>query len=159
MHLYTAPEHVPFTVIEHTACIFLAGSINMGKAIDWQAKVIDALQNTDVAVFNPRRVQWDPSWTQSINNPDFNTQVNWELDQLVSSDLVFFYFQGDTLSPVSLMELGITVAAGYTAIVVAEPNFWRRGNIEVVCKRYGIQLHADLDAGIADLCAYLGRWA
>jgi len=34
--------------------IFLAGSIEMGAAIDWQAKVVDALRDLDVTVLNPR---------------------------------------------------------------------------------------------------------
>lgn len=157
MKLYIAPEKVPFTEIEHTACIFLAGSIEQGKARMWQAEVINALQDTEVAVFNPRRLVWDASWDQSIKNPHFAGQVNWELDQLACSDIVFFYFQGGTLSPVSMLELGVTVACGCSAIVVAEPEFWRRGNIEIVCERFGIELHADLESGIKTLRERLGH--
>jgi hypothetical protein len=151
MKIYTAPEPVDFEDIEHKACIFLAGSIEMGKANNWQSQVAEALEPYDIVIFNPRRTAWDSSWEQSLNNPVFVEQVNWELDKVDASDVVFFYFQGDTLSPISLMEMGIACAGGMDLVVVAEPGFWRRGNIEVMCDRHGIPLYGTLQAGIQAL--------
>ena len=59
--------------------IFLAGSIEMGKAIDWQQEIVDLLKDEDVIILNPRRDNWDSSWIQSIDNPQFREQVEWEL--------------------------------------------------------------------------------
>lgn len=50
--------------------VFLAGSIEMGKAIDWQKEIGDEFENSDdVCILNPRRDDWDSSWEQSIDNP------------------------------------------------------------------------------------------
>lgn len=153
---FIPPERARFEEIQSRACIFLAGSIEMGRAIPWQSKVISALAQYDGVIFNPRRTDWDASWKQSIDNPHFNEQVNWELDHLAQSDLVFFFFQGDTLSPISLMELGIACASGTQVVVVAENGFWRRGNIEVMCDRHEIPLFSTLNEGIQYLHEYFG---
>ena len=55
--------------------IFLAGSIDMGKAEDWQTRVADLLKNKSVILFNPRRDDWDSSWEQDIENINFRNQV------------------------------------------------------------------------------------
>ena len=70
--------------------IFLAGSIEMGKAEDWQAYIGNNLFSHDIIILNPRREHWDSSWKQSIDNPVFKEQVDWELDALGQADLIFF---------------------------------------------------------------------
>jgi len=50
---------------------FLAGSIEMGKAIDWQSQVGNKFNDFDIIIWNPRRLYWDSSWKQSIDNPFF----------------------------------------------------------------------------------------
>jgi len=129
--------------------IFLAGSIEMGKAIHWQQKVVEAFSNTNLVFFNPRRDDWDSSWEQRIDNPQFFEQVNWELDHIEKADLVIFYFDPSTQSPVTLMELGIVAKSGKRAIVCCPDGFWRKGNVDVVCQRYGCTQVALLDELIA----------
>ena len=60
--------------------VFLAGSIEMGKAENWQDKVERLLANEDIIIYNPRRDDWNSSWVQSKDNPQFREQVEWELD-------------------------------------------------------------------------------
>lgn len=143
---------------------FLAGSIEQNKAVMWQPIVCSAVDNykstRQVTLFNPRRTFWDPSWVQSITNPEFAFQVNWELDRIERSDFFFFYFQGDTLSPISLLEFGKVVemkerVRDLKIILVCEPNFWRIGNIEIVAQRSHIPVLRTLDDGIASLLDYL----
>ncbi len=66
--------------------IFLAGTIDMGNSEDWQQQVINAffekMPDANLSIFNPRRKNWDNSWSQSIENEQFSEQVNWELDAL-----------------------------------------------------------------------------
>ena len=72
--------------------IFLAGSIENNLAWDWQKVVEKALENfTNLTIYNPRRDDWNPNWVQSMNNKDFNDQVNWELEMLEKSDIIFMY--------------------------------------------------------------------
>jgi hypothetical protein len=60
--------------------IFLAGTIDMGNSVDWQAKVKHALADENVTLLNPRRDNWTLHAEQHASNPEFNKQVNWELD-------------------------------------------------------------------------------
>lgn len=70
--------------------IFLGGSIEMGNAIEWQKDVVDALSDLPVQLLNPRRDDWDSSWEQTIDNPEFKKQVEWELNSLELSDIIIF---------------------------------------------------------------------
>lgn len=117
--------------------IFLGGSIEMGIAENWQEKLINEFRDTDLRFLNPRRDDWDSSWKQEISNPQFNEQVNWELDALEFVDLIVFYFDPNTKSPITLMELGLFAKSG-KVIVCCPDGFWRKGNVEIVCTKYGI---------------------
>lgn len=117
--------------------IFLGGSIEMGTAENWQEKFVLQFKDADFRFLNPRRDDWDSSWIQDISNPQFNEQVNWELDALEFSDLIIFYFDPNTKSPITLMELGLFAQSG--KVIVCCPNgFWRKGNVEIVCKKFNI---------------------
>lgn len=127
--------------------IFLAGSIEMGEAEEWQNKVATLLTERvaeidtmvpNITLLNPRRDDWDSTWIQSISNGPFNRQVQWELDGLENSDLIVFYFDANTKSPITLMELGLVAGWGAEAIVVCPNGFWRKGNVDIVCKRFNL---------------------
>jgi hypothetical protein len=136
--------------------MFLAGSIEMGTADDWQQSLVDALGERDVTILNPRRDAWDASWVQSIDEPKFRDQVEWELDGLDRADLVAMWFAPDTKAPITLLELGLTARAG--KLVVGCPDgYWRKGNVEVVCARFGVPLASDWAAFVATVCAKLDR--
>ena len=96
-------------------------------------------------ILNPRRDNWDPTWVQSIHNPKFKEQVNWELDAINCASIVVFYFDPNTKSPITLMELGLAagmVAAGSLAdiIVCCPDGFWRKGNVEIMCDRFNLAI-------------------
>lgn len=135
--------------------IFLAGSIEMGKAEDWQTKVQTALADVeDLVLFNPRRDDWDNSWKQTIDDKNFHGQVKWEHDNLVNADLIFVYFDPETKAPISLLELGL-FANEKDMVVVCPDGFWRKGNVEFVCKEYSIPLFNTLEDGIEELKKYI----
>lgn len=121
----------------NTTTVFLAGSIDMGQAIDWQAEVASALQNKPFTILNPRRDDWDSSWKQSIDNPQFNAQVNWELDGLEKADIIAMYFAPTSKAPITLLEMGL-FAHSNKLVVCCPDGFWRKGNVDVVSQRYGI---------------------
>ena len=130
--------------------IFLAGSIEMGVADDWQKVITNRLSNKDCVFFNPRRNHWDSTWEQSINNPQFKEQVEWELKHLEEADVIVMYFDPNTKSPVSLLELGLFASSG--KLIVYCPNgFWRKGNVDIVCKKYNITTVNSLDELIEKL--------
>jgi len=133
--------------------VFLAGSIEMGTAEDWQTKLVSQLSDYGVAILNPRRDHWDPSWAQSMTNPKFKEQVEWELEAISHADTVVFYFDPNTKSPITLLELGLCAGSGSHMIVCCPDGYWRKGNVEAVCHRYGVQLVTTL----ADLVYLLKR--
>lgn len=119
--------------------IFLGGSIENGKAELWQDKLSSALVETfnNIVIFNPRRENWDASLHNTIENPVFEEQVSWEYEHLEKSDYILLYFQPGTLSPISLMELGLF--AGKSKLIVCCPDgFWRKGNVDFICKKFNI---------------------
>ena len=135
--------------------VFLAGSIEMGRAGDWQAEVTAALSDLEIAVLNPRRDDWDSSWRQSIDDPRFRGQVEWEIAAQERADLIAMYFAPETLAPITLLELGLFAASG-KQVVCCPAGYWRRGNVEVVCARYRIPFVETLPELIALARSRLG---
>lgn len=146
------PEPLPVQRVKGIVprSIFLAGSIEMGKAEDWQAIVTKEVSSYTDYIFNPRRENWDSSWTQSINNEQFNTQVSWELTAQDISQVILMYFVEDSKSPISLLELGLYANSG-KMIVCCPQGFYRRGNVEMVCNRFKIPLYGSLESSFYDL--------
>jgi len=135
--------------------VFLAGSIEMGKAELWTHRVTEQFPY-DVVFYNPRRDDWDSSWVQDINNPNFYEQVSWEMDMLDISDVIFMYFDPATKSPISLLELGIysercRYAHDMKMIVCCPEGFWRKGNVDIVCRKQGIPVFDNMETAIIEL--------
>ncbi|MEO8534648.1 MAG: nucleoside 2-deoxyribosyltransferase domain-containing protein [Flavobacterium sp.] len=134
--------------------IFLAGTIDMGNSIDWQQKITDDFQDyykeREIVILNPRRKNWDSSWIQTIENKQFSDQVNWELDALEKSDFIIMFFDKNSKSPVSMLELGL-FADSKKILVCCEEGFWRKGNIDIVCKRKSIPTFETLEELITAL--------
>lgn len=120
----------------------------MGVAEQWQSKVIQCFP-FHVDFYNPRRDDWDSSWKQDMNCAQFFEQVTWELDHLAKVDLIYMYFDADTKSPISLLELGLYASSG-KLIVCCPEGFWRKGNVDVVCQYYNIPVYTDF---ATSLCA------
>jgi len=147
MRMFKSPELVDFTKYP---TVFQAGSIEMGKAEQWQERMANEFKDDAVTFINPRRDDWDASWVQSINDPQFNAQVTWELTGLELADIVVFYFDPDTKSPITLMELGyvagMKMESGERDILVCCPDgFWRKGNVEMICSNVYIPLFNTFD--------------
>jgi hypothetical protein len=131
MQIYTVPE--PFK-INGKFTVFLGGSIENGAAEEWQQEVIKELKWHDVNVLNPRRENWDPTWEQSKDNAQFRQQVEWELNGLGLADMIIMYLSPGTISPVSLLELGLYAKSG-KLLVFCPNDFTRAGNVHIVCEQ------------------------
>lgn len=122
--------------------IFLAGSIEMGMVEDWQEVIsceIEARLDPDIfCILNPRRKDWESSWEQSKNHSGFHGQVEWELEGLEKSKSIIMYLHPETKAPVSLLELGLHARSG-KLLVICPPGYYRKGNVDIVCERYGIR--------------------
>jgi hypothetical protein len=134
--------------------LFLAGSIAQGTAQAWQAEVEHALADLAVTILNPRRDNWDATWEQSIEHPQFRAQVEWELEAQEHANLILMYIAPETQAPITLLELGL-FANSKRLIVCCPTGFWRKGNVDIVCARYGIPQSANLPELIAQTRATL----
>lgn len=138
----------PLLNVDMTTAVFLAGSIEMGKAEDWQTKVQDSLNDLHyITILNPRRDDWDSSWVQSIENDKFREQVNWELYGIENANLVAMYFSPGTMSPISLLELGLRInnQQSKKIVVCCPKGYERKGNVDIVCKRHSVPQVETLD--------------
>lgn len=133
-----SPNFIP-DIGKDSLYLFLAGSIEMGAAENWQQEVIGILDDfPNVCLLNPRRKDWDSSWEQSITNHPFKEQVEWELDALEKADIILFYFDPNTKSPITLLELGL-YADSDKVMVCCPEGYWRKGNVDIICERYKIK--------------------
>jgi hypothetical protein len=135
--------------------VFLAGSIDMGRAAPWQPEVERALGDLPIAILNPRRDDWDSTWVQSIDNAQFRGQVEWELDAQERASVIAMYFAPGSQAPITLMELGLFVRTGKLVVCCPE-GFWRRGNVQVVCNRYRVPMADDLDGLVRTVREWVG---
>lgn len=142
-YIITSPTPLP--VHAKGPRIFLGGSIDMGRAANWQAELPGQLADLEVEWLNPRRADWNPAWKAEASEPEFRRQVEWELAALEASDIIILYFAAGSQSPISLLELGLHARSG-KVIVLAPDGFWRKGNIDITAEHYAIEQVADMPA-------------
>lgn len=140
----------PNKFIKTGRTVFLGGSIEMGTAEEWQERIAQALADTDWIVLNPRREHWHNSWHETKDNPKFREQVQWELAGMEAADKIIMYFSPQTKSPISCLELGLHAHSG-KLIVCCPEGFWRKGNIDIVCEKYGIKQVQNFEDIITEL--------
>lgn len=70
--------------------------------------------------------------------------MNWELAGMENADVLAVFFGTDTEAPITLMELGLAARERGTKCVVAcVEGYKKKGNVQVVCERYGIKFVND----------------
>ena len=121
--------------------LFLSGAIDQDRAERWQDQMVADLADLPGTVLNPRRVAWDASWGQDLDDPRFAEQVDWELDALERADAIACWLPAGSQAPISLLELGLHARRG-RLVVGCQPGFHRRGNVKAVCQRFGVP-HVD----------------
>ena len=134
-----APNQYEFRPQDFT--IFLGGSIEMGAAEMWQDRLVkDLSHHENLVLLNPRRDDWDSTWVQDpTEGTQFYEQVAWEMDMQEQADVHVYYFAKDTKSPITLLELG-QYGNSESTVVCCPKEFWRYGNVKMLCDRYDIEL-------------------
>ena len=146
MRVYKAPEH--YELDENDFSIFLGGSIEMGKAEDWQTRLTNLLASyNNVVILNPRRDDWDSSWVQDPTpGTKFYEQVDWELCSQDAASLLVYYFDPETKSPITLLELGSYGSVDPRNVIVCCPDgFWRKGNVVMFCNHNFVKMVENFD--------------
>ncbi len=128
----TAPEPIDASGFR----VYLAGAIDMGRAVTWQAQVIAMLADRPgLVLLNPRRDHFDAD--------TLDEQIRWELDALDAADVILMWFPADANAPISLLETGLYLRSG-KLLIGAEPGYERRRNLEITTERYGVPLWPQL---------------
>ena len=130
--------------IRNKPSIFLAGSIDMGAAENWQKTIADSLTEYDIDIYNPRRSHWDSSLVQHFTEPTFYQQVSWELDALERAHIIVMNLLPNSSSPVSLLELGL-YARSRKILVCCPDEFYRSGNVQITCNKFNIPMFKNME--------------
>lgn len=136
-------EDVPTDTRGYT-CVFLAGTIDMGASEDWQKTAVELFRakHGNYLLFNPRQDEWHPE-----REGEMDYQVNWELEHLESADYILMNFLPGSLSPITLLELGLHARDG-RLLVVCTPGYSRYDNVRITCARYSIPVFSSLEGAI-----------
>lgn len=133
--------------------IFIGGSIEMGTALDWQRELARHLAAKPYAdkldLYNPRRDDWNPVWLNDAADPNFKGQVDWDLTYQKKADLIIYYFAGETISPITLFELGLFYSQN--PVIGADPNYKRLSNLLITQDHFPMQINVGWDEFIARL--------
>lgn len=138
--------------------VFLAGSIEMDKADKWQKKIEEIFEMYRVTLINPRREKWDASLEQTSSNEVLRDQIIWEQKYLDKADIVFFYFDPNSVSPISLLELGECLGKRKDLVVVCPKGYFRYPNVEITCQLHKVTVHYTLEDGINHLKVKLNTY-
>jgi hypothetical protein len=158
MQIYKAPQQTPEK--DDGISIFLAGSIDMGSAENWQTRIEQNLTDFDnLTIYNPRRDDWDSTWVQDPTpGTKFHEQVTWELDHLDKANLVVVYFADDSKSPITLLELGLIVSQWDKEVVIyCSSKFYRYGNVKIVAERYQVPIYDNYDDLLHHVKAFINE--
>lgn len=140
------------TAGKNSVKIFLAGTIGGGEKsetthkINWQKDAIQIIKKKypyiDIVIFNPRR----DNWPEKGDKANIDYQIQWELEHMEKADKIFMNILGDSLSPITLMEMGLWAGKEPNKLMVCCPtDFWRYDNVQNLCSRYGIERYPSLE--------------
>jgi Nucleoside 2-deoxyribosyltransferase like len=120
--------------------LFLAGGITGCE--DWQSDIRSRLAHVPVALFNPRRSNFD------FKDPfAAQKQIEWEYRHLRKADGILFWFTHETIQPIVLFELGAHSFGSKPIFVGSHPAYSR--NLDVLIQlrlaRPGLVVHDSLE--------------
>ena len=136
------------------------GIMGLVQAEDWQTIYTSLLQKAQterlvsnqlvkhIAVLNPRRDDWSNEWNETKHHPLLIEQIQWELEHLRESNCIVMYFDKNTISPISLLELGLFSNTS-KMVVYCPDEYFRVENVVEVCKQYHVPVVSSLEGLVA----------
>ncbi|KAF2689046.1 hypothetical protein K458DRAFT_413363 [Lentithecium fluviatile CBS 122367] len=126
--------------------VILYGTIESFSTSNWTTHLASTLSDIPITILNPRRDDWDSSWREDVSFAPFKEQVDWEMDHAAIADIIVFYFKPGTQTPITLLELGMYAGLFSKKCIVCCPEgFYKRGNVEIVCGRFGVEFLGSLE--------------
>lgn len=127
---------------EDTFTVFLAGTIDNDKgSVDWRHKLCKKIEKfsdngTPLTIFNPRR----DSFPKDNKSNEVRKQIRWEHRHLDDVDLIVMNVLENSLSPISLMEMGMYADSG-KMVVFCKSGYYQYDNVLMLCRKYRIPLY------------------
>ncbi len=121
--------------------VFLAGSMCIDKEDNWRKNVIKNYAN-DFDFIDPTNENHN-----LLNDSLMKKHINWELEGLELSDIIFMNLLPESKSPISMVELGL-YARSNKLIICCPENFYQYRYINALAKKYNVTLFSELDKGI-----------
>jgi hypothetical protein len=121
--------------------LFLGGGIT--SCPQWQPIMVGLLSDTDLAVLNPRRQQFD------VTDPAVEEeQIIWEFRHMERATAILFWFCAETLCPITLFEYGKWVTQDKPLFVGHHPEYRRRNDLRIQTRlvRRRQKVHDSLEA-------------
>ena len=63
----------------------------------------------------------------------------------MSDYVVVVYLNAQAKAIITLLELGYVLGLGRKVIMGCEKGFWKRGNVDIICGRCGVDIYDTLD--------------
>jgi nucleoside 2-deoxyribosyltransferase len=145
MKVFNALEKIAASV-GHS--FFLAGSVSRHSTANWREYVMTAFADTDFVFYNPERSDWDENWKETVSDKKFAAQVQWEMDAMEKADTIIINFLPGSPSAVTMMEMGLFAASG-KLMVCCPDDFWKCGNVQMVCQKFQVPFFRTMD-GLID---------
>lgn len=131
-----APNYINIPSL--TPALFLAGGISHCE--DWQARAVESLKDLDIAVYNPRRKNFD-EFKKEAGFAESQKQIQWEFDHLNKSTQILFWFSNETIQPIVLFELGAYIRGNKELFIGIHPDYPRRFDLITQLPLYGFKEH------------------
>lgn len=142
MKEFTPQNHREIKFLDNNKTIFLGGTIDNGISANWQSHIVSALSDCDVDIYNPRNKKWDITHNPSdLRNSVLISQIEWELFYLQEVKINLFWFEPNSKSPITLMELGLILGLSRAErpnkhiVIYCPPEFYRFVNVVITAKK------------------------
>lgn len=133
-------NYAPSDEIVSGQSLFLAGGIT--NCPDWQSELLEYLSDTDLTIYNPRRLVWD------MNDPTTAIkQIEWEHERIASARSASFWFPCETLCPITLFELGKLLVGKKPLFIGCHPDYKRILDVthQTLLERPLLKIHHSLE--------------
>ena len=107
--------------------IFLAGSIDFSSK-NWRQRVVRKLGDKYL-YFDPTNCNYDNLSTQEMEN-----HIKWEFEAMQRADIVLLNLLPNSLSPISLVELGLNIHLG-KLLVICPKEFYKSVYVHLIDRR------------------------
>ena len=147
-------------IILNNQSLYLAGGITGCE--DWRKYVVKQLNASldDLTIINPKRDQYS-TYKEVSGYSEAEKQIAWEYDYQRMSRQILFWFNSETLQPISLFELGNALCKSKIGIkqqifLGVDPNYARTFDLQVLSRlhRYEGIIAESLDQLVQSIIIY-----